>query len=77
MNSLKVMQAQSKATKSACYNTHGGGAVHVQFQGNKMHMAKGQGLNVLLDNAVKEVIKQNKPAKATDVHKSGLEEEPK
>ena len=49
----------------------------MQFQGNKMHMAKGQGLNVLLDNAVKEVIKQNKPAKATDVHKSGLEEEPK
>ena len=53
----------------------GGGSVRVRFQGDKKLPSKGEELNTLVINAVKEILKYNKCVKAKDEHDSGSEEE--
>ena len=57
MNLCKVMQEQSKAMKLTWSTDCGSGACYVRFQGAKKRPAKGQELNALLVNVVKEVLK--------------------
>ena len=57
--------------------THfGGGAGCVQLQCAKKCLKEVQELNSLVVSAVSEVLKQNKRAKDTAAHDSGLEDDP-
>ena len=55
--------------------SHGCGASRMRFQGAKQRPSKGQDLNALVNNAVSEVLKQNKHTKAKVNHNSGLEDD--
>ena len=76
MNSCKVVQAQYKAKKLTWLTYCGGGAGFVQLQCAKKCLNEVQELNSLVVSAVSEVLKQNKRAKDTAAHDSGLEDDP-
>ena len=75
MNLFKVILAQSKAMKLTWSTNISGGEVSVRFQGAKKRPAKGEELNSLVSNAVKEVCKINKILKAKASRDSGSEDE--
>ena len=62
--------------KSTWLTAHGSGVGRLRLQGNKKCLYKGQELNDLVANAVKEVLKANKHEKYKAANDSGLEEEP-
>ena len=75
MNFCKVMQAQYKSTKSTWLTTRGGGAGCMRFQGAKKRSAEIEDLNALVTNAVKEILKTNKPLKSKAANESSSEQE--
>ena len=64
------MQAQTKDTKPTWLTAPGGRAGCMQLQGIKKRLSKGQEMNALVENALKEVIKQKKRTKAAAAHNS-------
>ena len=75
MNLCKFMIAQSKTMKSTWPTARGGGAGRVRFQGAKKSLAKGEKLNALVPNTVKEVLKNNKRLKVKASSDSGSEDD--
>ena len=55
MNSCKVVLEQSKSMKSNSSTARGGSTGRVKFQGTRKRPAKGEELNTLVSDAVKEV----------------------
>ena len=60
MKSCKFILAQVKAMKSTWSTDRCRGACRIRFQGAKKRLDKGEELNALVSNKVKEVLKSNK-----------------
>ena len=69
------MQAQAKAMNSTWSTARGGGAVCVRFQCTNKCPTKGEELNDLVTNSVKEIRKTDKRLKSKDKNNFVLEEE--
>ena len=54
------MQSQAKAPKLTCLTARGNIEGFVKFQGTNKYPYKGEELNSLVTNAVKEILKTNK-----------------
>ena len=63
INLCKEMPAQAKAMKSTWLTASVVGAGNMRFHGTKKHLAKGEELNDLVTNAVKDILKPNKRVK--------------
>ena len=75
MDSCKIIMEQAKAMNSTCSTACGGGAGRVRFQGAKKFPDKGEDLNALVYNKLKEVLKTNKHLKAKASSDSVSEDE--
>ena len=75
MNSCNVVLAQAKATKLTWSTASGSRAGHVRLQSVKKCLAKGEDLNALVTNEVKEVMKKNKFLNAKAANYFGSEDE--
>ena len=75
INLCKVVQSEVKAMKLSWLTARGSGAGCVRFQGTMKRPAKGEELNALVTNALKEIIKSNRRLKYKAEKNSGSEEE--